>query len=108
MLAGKPTLVWPIFGDQIINGERLEQELGMGRCLQYTDLSNGQRLVSSEELDRHVRDMFEQEDVYADKAKEVQRMMQRARENSSRVDLQKIRVMVEDQVTRKTNSRNEL
>ena len=108
MVAGKPTLVWPIFGDQIINGQRLEQELGMGQCLQYTDLSNGQRLVSSDELGRHVKGMFAREAEYVQKAREVQQMMRRARANSSRVDFEKIIKMVDDQVTAQPRQHREL
>ncbi|UJR11563.1 hypothetical protein I4U23_015743 [Adineta vaga] len=108
MLAGKPTLIWPLFGDQIINGQRLEYELGMGRCLQSTDLSNGQRLVSSDELGRYVKEMFDHEKDYVEKARKVQKMMIRARENKSRVDFEKIINIVDNQLVSQTNRRTEL
>ena len=103
MFAGRPTLIWPLFGDQIINGQRLDHELGMGRCLQATDYANGQRLVSSDELRRHVDDIFDQETDYIRKARKVQMMMFNARENSSRIDVEKIIRIAHNQVSPQTN-----
>ncbi|CAF1347196.1 unnamed protein product [Adineta ricciae] len=108
MFAGRPTLIWPLFGDQIINGQRLDHELGMGRCLQATDYANGQRLVTSDELRRHVDDIFDQETDYIRKARKVQMMMFNARENSSRIDLEKIIRIAHNQVLSQTNWHVEL
>jgi len=108
MSAGKPTLVWPLFGDQMINGHRLEHELGMGRCILNTDLTNRQRIVSSDELERYLKEMFDQETKYIRKARQVQQMILRARENSSRLCFEEIIKTVENQMVAHMEKHNEL
>ncbi|CAF4124270.1 unnamed protein product, partial [Adineta steineri] len=108
MSAGKPTLIWPLFGDQIINGERLDYELGMGRCLQNTALTNGHKHVSSDELGRYIKEIFDQETNYVRKAQKVKQMMIRARDNSSQVDIMKIIKIVDDQISVRMKHRSEL
>jgi UDP:flavonoid glycosyltransferase YjiC (YdhE family) len=108
MSAGKPTLVWPLFGDQMINGHRLEHELGMGRCIQNTDLTNGQRIVSSDELARYLKEMFDQETEYVRKAQQVQQMILRAKENSSRLYFEEIIKTVDNQMAAHMKKHNEL
>ncbi|UJR12200.1 hypothetical protein I4U23_016377 [Adineta vaga] len=46
MLTAKPTLVWPFFADQTLNGYRLEYEFGMGRYILNTDLASGRKIVT--------------------------------------------------------------
>ncbi len=108
MSVGKPTLVWPLFGDQMINGHRLEHELGMGRCILNTDLTNRQRIVSSDELERYLKEMFDQETKYIRKARQVQQMILRARENSSRLCFEEIIKTVENQMVAHMEKHNEL
>ena len=99
MSFGRPTLVWPLFGDQIMNGYRLEHELGMGRCIQNTDVTSSQRIVSSDELAQYLKEMFDQETTYVRKARQVQQLILRAKENSSRLSFEEIIKTVDNQVT---------
>jgi hypothetical protein len=108
MSVGKPTLVWPLFGDQMMNGDRLEHELGMGRCMQNTDLINHQRIVPSDELARYLKEMFSQETEYVRKGRHVQQMILRAKENSSRLDFEEIIKAVDNQMVAHMEKHNEL
>jgi UDP:flavonoid glycosyltransferase YjiC (YdhE family) len=108
MSAGKPVLVWPFFADQTMNGYRLEHELGMGRCILNTDLTNGQRIVSSDELARYLKEMFDQEKEYIRKAQQVKKMIFHAKENSSRLYFEEIIKTIDNQLAARRKKHNEL
>lgn len=108
MSAGKPVLVWPFFADQTMNGYRLEHELGMGRCIQNTDLTNGQRIVSSDEVARYLKEMFDQEKEYIRKAQQVKKMIFRAKENSSRLYFEEIIKTIDNQLAAHRKKHSEL
>ncbi|CAF4273502.1 unnamed protein product [Adineta steineri] len=80
----------------------------MGRCLQNTALTNGHKHVSSDELGRYIKEIFDQETNYVRKAQKVKQMMVRARDNSSQVDIMKIIKIVDDQISVRMKHRSEL
>nr|ACD54606.1 UDP-glucosyl transferase-like protein [Adineta vaga] len=108
MLAGKPILVWPLFGDQIINGLRLEVEFEMGRCIRYADLSSGQRLVSSDELTQYLKEIFNQEMIYVRNAQYIRQIMMHAKEKSSRKDFEKIIKIVNNRIATQPTKHTDL
>jgi UDP:flavonoid glycosyltransferase YjiC (YdhE family) len=108
MSLGKPTLVWPLFGDQIINGHRLEHEFGMGRCIKSTDIANHLRIVSSDEIARYLKQMFHQQIEYVRKARQIQEIIVHARENSSRLYFEEIIKTVHNEKVAHMKRHNEL
>ena len=108
MLAAKPSLVWPLFGDQLNNGHRLEHEFGMGRCIRNTDLSNSERIVSSDELTQYLMETFKQEKKYLRRAREIQQMIFRARVNSSQFYFEELIKVVNNQKMARMSKREEL
>ncbi|CAF1538270.1 unnamed protein product, partial [Adineta steineri] len=46
MSAGKPMLILPMFGDQFLNGHRIEHEFGTGRVIRNTKSNGHQRLIT--------------------------------------------------------------
>ena len=108
MLVGKPTLVWPFFADQTMNGYRLEYELGMGKCMTNTDLTNGQRMISSDEIKQYLKGMLDQEEKYFRNARQVRKLILRARENSSRLYFEEIIKTVDSQISARRKKHREL
>lgn len=108
MLVGKPILVWPFFADQTMNGYRLEYEFGMGQCMKNTDLSNERRIISRDELTRYLKGMFGQEMQYFRNARQVQKIISHARENSSRHYFDEIIKTVDNQIGAHRKRHNEL
>lgn len=108
MLAGKPSLAWPLFGDQLSNAHRLEHEFGMGRCIQNTNLTNSERIVSSEEISRYLSEIFNQEMKYIREARKVQQMILHAKENSSRLFFEELTNAVVNEMTARVKKHSEL
>ena len=108
MLMGKPILVWPLFGDQIINGHRVEHELNIGRCMTDTELTNSPRVVSSDEIVRYLQDIFDKETKYAQNARLIQQIILRARDNSSRSYFEEVIKVVDKQDVTYMEKHNEL
>jgi UDP:flavonoid glycosyltransferase YjiC (YdhE family) len=108
MSVGKPTLVWPLFGDQIINGHRLEHEFGMGRYIKSTDLANHLRIVSTDEVSRYLKQMFHQQIEYVRNARQIQQIIIHARENSSRLCFEEIIKTVQNEKVAHMKQHNEL
>ncbi len=107
MLVGKPSLVWPLFSDQLSNGYRLEHEFGLGKCIRDTNLTNSERIVSSDELAGYLREMFDRETKYIRKARQIQQMILRAGENSSRLFFEEIIKTVVNQMAIRTKKHTE-
>lgn len=108
MLFGKPTLVWPLFGDQIINGHRLEHELGMGRCIQNTHITNNNETVSSDQLAQYIKEIFDHEAEYVKRAQQAQKMVLSAKQNSSRLYLEEIMANLDSKTPILIRKHNEL
>ena len=108
MLVGKPILVWPFFADQTMNGYRVEYQLGIGQCMINTDLANDRKTVSSAELTRYLKGMFDQEATYLRNARQVQKIISHARENSSRRFFEEIIKTVDNQIGIHRKRHNEL
>ena len=84
MSAGKPVLVWPLFADQMINGQRMEQELGIGQCMKNTNFVDRQPTVSSDEITGYLKKMLDRRMEYAQNARKIQEIFMHAKENDSR------------------------
>ena len=108
MLMGKPILVWPLFGDQIINGHRVEHDLNIGRCMTNTELTNSPRVVSSDEILRYLKDIFDQETKYVQNTRQIQQMILQARNNSSRSYFEEVIKAVDKQDVTHMEKHNEL
>jgi hypothetical protein len=108
MSAGKSILVWPLFADHSINGRRVEKEFGNGQCIQNTHLVNDQRLVSSDEITRYLKQMFDRETEYGQKAQQMKQMLMHAKENSSRLCFEEIIKIIDDKMATRTKKHNEL
>lgn len=104
----KPTLIWPFFADQTVNGYRLEYEFGTGRCIPKTDLASGQQLVTSDELASHLKEMFIREVDYFRKAQEIQKVIRHAKKNSSQLYFDEIIKTIDDHITKPTKTHREL
>ena len=61
MSRGKVTLAWPVFADQFINGDRLEKQLQIGRCIKHLTREDEQRILSRDELGRYLNEIFDRE-----------------------------------------------
>ncbi|CAF1112664.1 unnamed protein product [Adineta steineri] len=99
MLAGKPILVWPLFGDQMRNGRRAEQDYKIGQCIRNTFYNGQQRVVASDEITRYLKQMFDQEAEHVENAQKIQKLCVNAKENSSRLYLDEIIKIIDDRVT---------
>lgn len=108
MWAGKPTLVWPMFADQFINGYRLEYDFGTGRCIQNAKVGGHQRVILSDELAQYLTQMFDREKEYIARAQEVQQIIIHSRQNTSQQYFDEIIKIIDDRVTIETNGHSEL
>ncbi|CAF1490286.1 unnamed protein product [Adineta ricciae] len=108
MSAAKPTLVWPFFADQTVNGYRLEHEFGMGRHMLNTDLASGQRIITSDELTSYLKEIFAREMEYLQNAQDIQDVIFHAKENSSRLDVEKVIKIIDDQASKRMKKHHEL
>jgi UDP:flavonoid glycosyltransferase YjiC (YdhE family) len=108
MWAGKPTLVWPKFGDQFRNGQRLEHEFNMGRVIENTTIGNNQRILSADELTKYVKEMIDREKIYVEKAQQMKQIMINAKENSSRQYLEEIIDLIRKAVVSQLEANDEL
>jgi len=108
MSAGKVTLVWPLFADQLINGFRLENELEMGRYIKNLNIGDQRRILSSNELERYLKEIFDGEKKYFEKAQQVQQMVIDAQQNSSRKYFEEIIEIIRNQRSHRMNTHNEL
>ncbi|CAF1613062.1 unnamed protein product, partial [Adineta ricciae] len=104
MINGTPTLVWPLFGDQILNGYRLEHELGMGRWIE----NSHKRFISSDELGRYLKDMFYRQKEYIRRAQQVKEMFAEASRNSSRHYFEELVHIVDKKIVSAPNKCTEL
>ncbi|CAF1300067.1 unnamed protein product [Adineta ricciae] len=86
MSAGKPMLILPMFGDQFLNGQRVNYEFGTGRVIQDTN-SNG-------EMNQYLQELFDPFASFQEKARETQMIVQHAREHTSQEDLNEIVNMI--------------
>lgn len=108
MLVGKPTLVWPFFADQTMNGYRLEYELGMGKCMGNTDLTNERKIISTDEIKQYLNGMFDEEEKYVRNSRQARKLVLRASKNSSRLYFEEIIKTVNSQVWARKKKHNEL
>jgi hypothetical protein len=108
MSAGKVTLVWPLFADQLINGFRLENELEMGRYIKNLNIGDQRRILSSNELERYLKEIFDGEKKYFEKAQQVQQMVIDAQQNSSRKYFEEIIEIIRNQRSNRMNKNNKL
>ncbi|CAF0856351.1 unnamed protein product [Adineta steineri] len=102
MFAGKPILVWPLFGDQMRNGRRAEQDYKIGRCIENTSFDGQQRIVASDEITGYLKQMFDREATHVENVQKIQKICLNAKENSSRLYLDEIIKIINDRVTHQT------
>ncbi|CAF1377673.1 unnamed protein product [Adineta ricciae] len=81
--AGKPVLVWPLFGDQITNGKCVEEEFHIGQCMKNASFVDDQRVVLSAEIKGYLQQMFDRQMEYIQNARQMQQKFAHAEQNSS-------------------------
>lgn len=108
MSRGKVTLVWPVFADQFMNGDRLEKQLQIGRCIKNLTMENEHRILSRDELGRYLNEIFDRENFYFHKAQQIQEMIRNARQKTSPQSLEEIIQIVNNQQSKRINQHHEL
>ena len=81
--AGKPVLVWPLFGDQITNGKSVEEVFHIGRWMKNASFVDEQRVVLSAEIKEYLQEMFDRQLEYTQNARQMQQKFAHAEQNSS-------------------------
>ncbi|CAF4001606.1 unnamed protein product [Adineta steineri] len=79
-----------MFGDQFLNGHRIEHEFGTGRVIRNTKSNGHQRLITTDEINLYIQQIFDLNMAVIEKAQQLQIIIHHARENSSREHLNEI------------------
>ena len=90
VLATKPMLVWPRFGDQFSNSWFIQKKFKFGQSIYSGTQKNNYRIVPSQEISRIVKMMMQNEQFYVTKARRVKRILDNSRKTTSRQHLREI------------------
>ncbi|UJR34485.1 hypothetical protein I4U23_021893 [Adineta vaga] len=98
MSAGKPMLILPMFGDQFLNGERVENEFGIGRVIRNTKSNGHQRLILADEINQYLQQLFDPNMSFSKKAQELQTIVRHAQEHTSKKYLNEIKIICQSRM----------
>ncbi|CAF0858801.1 unnamed protein product [Adineta steineri] len=90
MSAENPMLILAMLGDQFLNGHRIEHEFGTGRVIRNTKSNGHQRLITTDEINLYIQQIFDLKMAVIEKAQQLQTIIHHARENTSREHVNEI------------------